>query len=64
LEEIIILQDFWEHQEAAHAYQEDSYISPCKDFKLITCSVQELQCSKVELTNCDAAAAARRTLVV
>jgi hypothetical protein len=37
LEEIIILKDFLEHQEAANASlsQEDPYLSPCKDFKLI-----------------------------
>jgi hypothetical protein len=36
-EEIIILQDFLEHQEAENASpgQEDPYISPRKDFKLI-----------------------------
>jgi hypothetical protein len=36
--------------------QQNPYISAHKDFKLIACSVQELWCSRVELTNCDAAA--------
>jgi hypothetical protein len=36
--------------------QEDSYLSLCKDFKSIACSVQELWCSKVGVENCDAAA--------
>jgi hypothetical protein len=60
LEEIIILLDFLEHQEAANASasQEDPNRSPCKDFKLIACSVQDLGCSKVELTNPDAGAGA------
>jgi hypothetical protein len=35
--------------------QQDPYLSPHKDFKLIACSVQELWWSKVELTNCDSA---------
>jgi hypothetical protein len=35
--------------------QEDSYLSPHKDFKLFACSVQDLWWSKVELTNCDTA---------
>jgi hypothetical protein len=65
LEEIIILQDFLEHQAAVNASpsQEDPYLSLRKDFKLITCSVQDLWCSKVELTNPDAARS-RSTLVV
>jgi hypothetical protein len=44
LEEIIILQDFLEHQEAENAYpiQEDRYLSPSEDFKLIACLFQEL----------------------
>ena len=49
MEEIIILQDFEEHQEAGNASpcQEDSYLSPSEDVKLIACSVQELWSSKV-----------------
>jgi hypothetical protein len=36
-EEIIILQEFLEHQEAANGSgsQEDPYLSPSKEFKLI-----------------------------
>jgi hypothetical protein len=51
LEEIIIHEDFLDHQEVANASpsQGDPYLSPCQDFKLIACFVQELWCSKVEL---------------
>jgi hypothetical protein len=47
--------DFLEHQEAANASpsNKDPYVSPCKDFKLISWPVQELWWSKVELTNPD-----------
>jgi hypothetical protein len=38
--------------------QQDPYLSPQKDFKLIVCLVQELWWSKVKLTNPDAAGAA------
>jgi hypothetical protein len=55
LEEIIILQDFLEHQEAVNASpsEEYPYISPYKDVQLIACSVQDLWWSKVKLTNPD-----------
>jgi hypothetical protein len=55
LEEIIIHQDFWKHQEAANASpsQEDPYLSCSKDFKLIACFVQDLWWSKVELSTCE-----------
>jgi hypothetical protein len=67
LEEIIFLQDFLEHQEAANASpsQEDLYFLH-KDYKLIASLVQELWCSKVELPNPDIAVAicSSRTLDV
>jgi hypothetical protein len=60
LEEIIILQDFLEHPEVANASSSKKYpyFLPRKDFKLFTYSARELWCLKVELTNCDTAAAA------
>jgi hypothetical protein len=70
LEEIFILQDLLEHQEVANASpsQEDLYILPCKDFKLIGCSVQKLMYSKVEVPKCEtghsSSSSSSRTLVV
>jgi hypothetical protein len=32
--------------------QEEPYVSPCKDIKLLACLVQELWCSKVGAANC------------
>jgi hypothetical protein len=62
-EKLIILHNFWKHQEAENASpsQEDPYLSPREDFKLIACLVQELWCSKVKVTNCDAAVAEIRS---
>jgi hypothetical protein len=57
LDGITIFKNFLEHQEAANAspYQEDPYLSPCENFKLIAYMVQELWCSKVVVANCDVA---------
>jgi hypothetical protein len=41
--------------------QQDPYLSPCEDFKLIACSVQEIWLFKVVLPNCDATAGAVRS---
>jgi hypothetical protein len=67
LEKTIILKDFLGKQYVANASpsQEDPYLSPYTDLKYIACSVQELWCSKVELTNPDAVVVhSSRTLLV
>ena len=50
-----MLQDFLEHFSPS---QEDPYLSPGQDFKLIAYLVQELWCCKVEVANCDTAVVA------